>query len=365
MKNKINFPKIIHLQWHLTERCNLSCKHCYQSSLTEELNEKELLSVLDNFVRQVGIWGGTRRASISFTGGEPFLKDELFLLLEKCSNLNKKFSYGILTNGTLLDEKKVDKLKRLKVDYVQISIEGGRRVNDQIRGAGSFKKIIDACELIKSRNLNLILGFTVNKINLNDLPIVAEIARKYDCVLSLKRMVPLGRGNDMAEKLLSISQMRDVWKRALIMRFEKKIKISFGCESAIILRDFPEERISTCNAGYGIITLMPNGNIYPCRKLPITVGNVMENSFSEIYNSKTYQKLRNTGRICKNCQSCDYFKKCQGGSRCMAFNYFNNDTAPDPYCWSLFKKLPSEDKEWKEGENYNLKKWWANTGWGD
>lgn len=120
-------PVSFHLQWSITERCNLNCKHCYRDPelIKGELSTEEDLEILDRFISQVDRWGLEKKdVRISFTGGEPFVKEGLFDLLAKAKENGDKFSYGILTNGTFIDEEMVQKLNEYGVDYVQVSLEG-------------------------------------------------------------------------------------------------------------------------------------------------------------------------------------------------------------------------------------------------
>lgn len=354
-------PRHIYLQWHITERCNLHCRHCYQNpDLFKELPREELLKILNNFIDQVKIWGITRSAKISITGGEPLLRDDVFALLERCMQCDHKFFYGLLTNGVLIDKTVARKLADLKVNYVQISIEGRKKVNDAIRGKGSFDKALEACKLLKNEGIEVIIGFTVSKVNMNEFPYIVKFAEKQDFWVGLKRMVPMGRGKNL--NMLSIEEMRNLWNWAL-ERKKDYPKISLGCEAGVLLQDHPTAKISDCSAGYGLITVMPDGTVYPCRKLPIPAGNARKDSFADIYQSGVFQRVRNVGRLAQVCRQCKDFQLCQGGARCMAFNYFNSEIAPDPYCWRLFDQLPASNMKWQEAGEEELKDWWENNNW--
>ena len=103
-------------------------------------------------------------------------------------------------------------------------------------------------------------------------------------------------------------------------------------------------KVNTCVAGYSSLTILPNGDVYPCRRLPIYVGNVLKQSLEEIfYKSKELRKLRNPGNINIRCQNCPYFDECLGGAKCVSYGYWkdsyleNPQFLPDPQCWGLFK----------------------------
>ena len=72
-------PRSFHLQWHITERCNLRCRHCYQDPafLKEEVGTKELIKILEDFIGQIKAWNLPKETvRISLTGGEPFVRKD-------------------------------------------------------------------------------------------------------------------------------------------------------------------------------------------------------------------------------------------------------------------------------------------------
>jgi len=71
-----------YIQWHITNLCNLRCRHCYQDDFSrkDDLDWPELKAICDNILNTLKVWG--RTACIHLTGGEPLLKPELFLLLD-------------------------------------------------------------------------------------------------------------------------------------------------------------------------------------------------------------------------------------------------------------------------------------------
>ena len=124
-------------QWHLTEKCNLHCLHCYQergplaeltfAEIKETLNELSLM--LEDWSDSYGL---AFQTSINVTGGEPFLRPDLFHILEAMRQ--RGFDLYLLTNGTLLDRDKARRLSRLPVRGVQISLEGLEETHEALRG---------------------------------------------------------------------------------------------------------------------------------------------------------------------------------------------------------------------------------------
>lgn len=358
-------PKSFHLQWHITERCNLHCKHCYSDPalLKNELSLQELIGILNQYVEQIEKWELPKRAvRISFTGGEPFIRKDFFDLLEKCYENRNITQYGILTNGTLLNRSIIKKLKDLKVDYIQVSLEGTKKTNDYIRGKGTFEKIIRAIKLLREERISISISMTVSKTNIQDVPAVINLAKDLKInFLGIRRLVPLGRSKEVKEMVLTPEEVRKLFLYILKIKRDFKANIGIGCEDGILAQEMHYSPVG-CSAGYASFTVLPNGDIYPCRRLPLLSGNLLKQSFSNIYyNSKELQRLRNLNNINDVCQSCPFFNECHGGAKCINYAYFGDPFSPSPQCWRIFKELPDPNLKWraskKEKEKRLDQKW--------
>lgn len=347
-------PKNFHLQWHITEKCNLSCLHCYREEkfLKNELSFFEIKKIFNHFLKLIKEWQLKRDdVRVSFVGGEPFLRKDFFEILELAKQNHSKLRFGILTNGTLIDKNVIKKLKEIEPDYIQISLEGGEKIHDQIRGKGTFKKAIEATKLLKKANIapfNINFSMTLTKLNLKEIPKVIKIAKIQNVFLAIRRQVPIGFGKKLKKFFLSPLEVKKTWESIFFMEKKFKIKISLGCEDGILVQEFPNYSPRECTSGYLSLTILPNGDVYPCRRLPIFVGNLREKTLKEIYyDSQVLKKLRNLNTINNVCHCCPYFEICHGGARCVAFGFFSQIQAPDPHCWGLFKKLPLPTLKWR------------------
>lgn len=347
-------PKSFHLQWHITERCNLHCKHCYTDPtlLKDELAFRDLIKILEQYLEQIKIWRLPKRdVRISFTGGEPFIRKDFFGLLEKCYESRDITRCGILTNGMFLTQNIINRLKDLKIDYIQVSLEGAEKTNDYIRGKGTFKKIIKAIRLLKKEGIATGISMTVSKINIQDVPAIVNLSEnlKVD-FFGIRRLVPFGRGKEMKKSILTPGEVRKLFLYVLKIKRDFKNHIGLGCEDGILAQEMHYFPVG-CSAGYTSFTVLPNGDVYPCRRLPLLSGNLLKQSFGDIYyNSKQLQGLRNLNNINDTCRACPYFNECHGGAKCINHSYFGNPFAPSPQCWRLFEELPNPGLKWKIGK---------------
>jgi radical SAM protein with 4Fe4S-binding SPASM domain len=89
-----------------------------------------------------------------------------------------------------------------------------------------------------------------------------------------------------------------------------------------------------CAAGDSLITVQPNGEIYPCRRMPISVGNLMETPLIDLYyKNDLFLALRDRSRITDGCQSCSYTRICRGGLKCLSYAVSGDPFKADPGCW--------------------------------
>jgi radical SAM protein with 4Fe4S-binding SPASM domain len=100
-------------------------------------------------------------------------------------------------------------------------------------------------------------------------------------------------------------------------------------KKAVPLADF----IGGCGAGRLYCSLSPQGDVHPCVFMPVNVGNLKEQKFSDIWlNSKMFNTLRNRSNLKGSCGKCSYKFIC-GGCRARSAAYHNGDfLSSDPGC---------------------------------
>jgi len=345
-------PKSFHLQWHITERCNLKCRHCYfdPNFLENELSKEQLFQAFRQYLALIGKWGLSRENNrISISGGEPLAREDLFDLLEEFRKHGNKTRYSLMTNGTMVDRETARKIREAGVSDVQVSLEGLGKANDAIRGEKSFERAERGIKALISEGHNVSVSMTLTKANLDEVPKMAEYCLNAGIgILGLRRFVPLGRGEEMRKALLEPEQVKKLYQYVFRKNYELRekassLRIELGCEDGILAQNM-HYNPKGCSAGYLSFTLLPNGDIYPCRRLPILLGNVLKESLWGIYyNAEQSEKLRNLNNASKLCRQCPYWLECRGGAKCSSYGYFGDAFSPDPQCWRLFERLPKEE----------------------
>ena len=339
-----------YFQWHITERCNLRCLHCYQEGYTSqsEFSLAQLKQIADEIDLTLEKWD--MRGRIALTGGEPFLKEELIPLMGYLEQKKYILKIGILTNGTLIDEEIVNRLKNLQKLYsIQISLDGAsEEINDFIRGKGAYKKAVDSFRLLHKKGIRTRLMFTVHKKNLQDVPALIDLAvREKIGALTIERFVPEGKGSQAKDWFLTkkevhelyeyVSQRSDteykngtpltIWKcRSLWANIEPQRAKATDIPVQVALG-------SMCAIGINSLTILSDGTVLPCRRLPIPIGNIKNDSIYNIWHtSKLLWEIRDKNNLKGKCNGCDLIPWCSG-CRAIAYAVMGDYLAEDPQCW--------------------------------
>ncbi len=293
----------ISFQWHITDFCNLRCKHCYQDNFTDEndLSIDKINLILENLSVQF------RKISINITGGEPFLRKDFYEILniiEKSVNVS---IFNIITNGTLLNYANIEKLKSFKkLNELKISIDGILK-NDLIRGKGILE--IVKKNILKIYDLKKVIMFTAGSFNYLDIEDVFEFAREYANGLIIERFVPLGNGLNLKNCYLK----KNEWK--YIVEYIKDCFMIDDINELAKYRafyiDFDNNEFlgALCNLGESF-AIMSDGTIYPCRRLPINLGNALTET--QILQKIIMFRNMLEEKLEIKCKECIYFNECIG-----------------------------------------------------
>jgi len=351
--------------WNFTYNCNLKCKHCYSDSgniSKMELSTEEAMKVVD----QIADFGVT---SLAFSGGEPLMRKDFFEVARHAVDAGLYVS--LATNGTLLTEENVRKLKEIGLHYVEVSLDGANaKTHDFFRGKkGAFDQTLQGLKNCMDKKICTCIAITATKNNLKEIPSVLEMAENMGINrFTLFNFVPTGRGKDIVAADLS-PQEREELLRFFTRKLSEDHKIAIlsttpqfarvalqsqsptqedlimplaHMEAATIsgraksLADF----IGGCGAGRLYCAISPEGNVQPCVFFPLAVGNLKTERLEDIWsNSPVFQALRGRENLKGRCSKCEYKFVC-GGCRARAFAYHDDYLMSDPGC---IKKLSEGD----------------------
>lgn len=324
-----------YFQWHFLETCNLRCKHCYQEGYVPQKADLNLVQqTIEQIQKALATWDMTGRVSV--TGGEPLLDtNTLFKILDELSTIDRITHIGILTNGTLLTKSVVSRLQQYpKLKEVQVSLDGANaRVHDETRGNGNFDKALKGLRLLSDVGIPTAIMFTATKINFLDAVPVINLAEQNGInAISIERYTPFHGNNDPLA--LTALETKEIFENVLKAKEELqgrngKLKIR---TSRPLWNLLSSSCGGVCPVGYSCLTIMHDGTIYPCRRLPISLGTIQKDGIFKIwYTSPVLRQLRQRDKI-EKCSSCERNQIC-GGCRAAAFANNGNYMGRDPLCW--------------------------------
>ena len=340
--------------WNFTNRCNLSCLHCYSKAT---LDSKDLLSTNDILANLPKLKESGVKFLI-FSGGEPLTRHDLFEIANSCKELG--IVTYLSTNGLYVKNSNAKKILDT-FNYVGISIDGSPKIHDKFRGLeGAFEESMKAVKLLNSYNLSKVgIRFTITKETLPDLEFIFELCEKEHIPkIYISHLVYSGRGLDNLEMDISKEQRVKAVNFIIDKAFEyykngRDIEIVTGnmeMDAIVFLdrfaKEYPElksemvKRLKSWggnSAGRKLLNIDSKGNVKPDPFFPYTIGNLLKDDFRDIWsgeNSEMLQKLRIHPRELEGkCKECKYLDICNGGSRSRAWAIYDNLWAQDPSCY--------------------------------
>lgn len=326
-----------YVQWHILDRCNLRCLHCYQTTFSKEREPDwpQLRSAADNLLNTMAAWG--TKLDVALTGGEPFLKPELLKLLKYLDNSKNVETISIITNGTTWPDYAHELTGFFKMMELRISLDGiTTETNDAIRGKGTLAKVLENIPRWQDLGIPITIMFTVMKRNLHEIPSLLEFGKKLgiDAII-IERFFPLGQGETIAKDILNGPEFLGVWQTVL-----GQVGVDAAPEDLIAYRairiDFadPEPDVlgSGCVVGKDGMAILPDGTVLPCRRFTLPIGNIMEKSLDEIWrHSEVLGALRDKAGLKGKCRDC-LIEACRG-CRAMCYCLEGDFLAEDPHCW--------------------------------
>jgi radical SAM protein with 4Fe4S-binding SPASM domain len=274
-------------QWHITDRCNLRCRHCYQESFSAD--SEAGLDCLKTMADRIFSAIPSRAISVNVTGGEPLLLPYLFDLVRHLSRFENLHRIHIITNATVANDGVVESIRAAdKIGYLKVSVEAaGEAQNDSLRGKGSFSRALEGIAAYRRAGKDVVLMITLGGCNAGEIEGVAKLARRLGAAgVIFERFVPLGNGLALARDSLDTKG----WAEA-VSAIARAAGIEAQPDELLPYRAFwlwtdgrTEDVLdgALCNLGDQSMALMPDGTVYPCRRLPVPVGNVLSEPFDEI-----------------------------------------------------------------------------------
>ena len=316
------------LQWHITQACDLHCKHCYDRSDRSPVRLDQALSILDDF--QEFCTNKCVRGYVTFTGGNPLLYPHFTEVYRAASK--RGFLLSILGNPT--PRERIEELLAIQpIDHFQISLEGFPEHNDDIRGAGHFARSIEFLTVLRELGVYSMVMLTLTKDNIDHVLPLAEMLRERTDSFTFNRLSQVGEGANLQ------LPPGDQYARFLEQFLEAADDNPILCLKDNLINTILQQRGMGlvggctgfgCGAAFNFVTLLADGEVHACRKFPSLIGNIQEQSLIDIYDSEIARRYRTRSSACRTCSIRPVCGGCMAVTYSQGLNVFHDR---DPFCF--------------------------------
>jgi len=284
-----------------------ACSESAKKYKGEELSTEEII----NTIEQIVAW--SKRAEVVFSGGEPFIRKDIFKLID--SVCSRKLRLSINTNGFLVDKEAADKLVSCQVYHVNFSLDGDNpKTNDAIRGQGVFSKVLGALQFISAAKKKagsiyplVSLNVTMMKENIAGISNFISLAREYNVnnvffqpVVFDNTNVQGGNGA-ICPNEQELDTLINILKKVGLE--SKGGQVYVQIPDIHLLRNYfmpaqddPSKRKWRCFVGYSRMSISSFGHVYSCSE---KFGEIRESSLKEIWYSKKAAEIRKKFNNCR------------------------------------------------------------------
>lgn len=295
---RLFMPKVATVFLHITNECNYNCTYCYVEKSKPSLKFEIWLRLIEE-AKNIGV------KKICIFGGEPFKSTYLEGLLKKIKRLNLQ-SY-IHTNGSLIDEKWVDKMVNyrpviifkydLNNELYQLHTQQKRYTLEDIE-----KKI----SLCRKKGLRVMTFTILFRDNMGGVEQILENSLKYGALPLFERYMPVG--NSKLNQSLEISDES----------FSESMKKINGRINSLNKEAIAALRIlgGGCDCFRDVLSISTTGEVLPCPSLPanMSLGNVTDKPLKEIKQAWLLRK-NSRNELSQECVKCEHKYICRGGCR--------------------------------------------------
>jgi radical SAM protein with 4Fe4S-binding SPASM domain len=309
-----------------------------------ELSTNEIILILENLFAFETRYGYTFQRFF-LTGGDPLLRPDWEIIVQELRGRGK--DVFLMGNPDTLSVKTVEKLVQQGIKAFQLSIDGLREVHDSFRGSGSFDLALQKIALLRDYGIPVNIMFTLFPNNARDLiPLLEYIANHTSATsfsfdfgtLTGSAVSNLSHDMKTAKIAALLSAYHDHKNRLQRSEFKISEKSNFHRLVKYAQRQlFPVvpdscSRLAGCLAGWNGLCLLSNGAALACRRIPVVIGKMPEQSFEDIFLGHPFLKKLRRHEFYEKCNQCHFYPVCRG-CPAIAHSISGNSFTSNPYCF--------------------------------
>lgn len=339
-------PHLGEVQFELTKRCNLNCKHCYQEKYLQSSQKDLTIQEINELAEQLEQLNAIK---ISISGGEPLLRKDLGRILGTFRSHGIKVDC-IFTNASLIENTFIQMLQKLNCGTsIFVSLDGpNANIHGKIRGLPTkdrkviFDKVINGIKELKENEILTKVNTVTHKYNVDELPRMYSMIKRLGIGmwrLAIPKFVGRYQNNyyqydpDKRKVAKNYKKLIELFLEdiktendKIIVPFDLRIANAFKTEmlvKPIFSYTFNE---STCEYQRNRVTIKPNGDITPCGLLTdYVMGNIRKESIKDVWYSKKLQYFKKFEiKKVKECSECKYVEICGTGCRANSLFTYND-----------------------------------------
>jgi AdoMet-dependent heme synthase len=335
------------IPWRCTFACESTCVHCTsadKAAAPDELGTEDAKKIVD----QVCDFGAS---FFGITGGQPFLRKDLFEVLSYATQLG--LSTSIITDGRLLDDGAVENIVKNQTK-ISVSIDGAEATNDAIRGEGAYAAAVCAIERFSREDLLNCLVYTfanageITNANEADMRHVLDLAKAYGARwVVFHGMIPYSSDKQTLQADLTPQQYEYACNKLYDLNQEYNGKPGVNVYIPFYARVAKQRGMPDFDKWFNsfflgrcffgkFMSIAENGDAIPCSyNDAYRVGNIKNKPIKEIWadmqGSEFFAKVKDKNNLKGKCGICEYKELC-GGCRSAALFYTGDILGSDLRC---------------------------------
>jgi radical SAM protein with 4Fe4S-binding SPASM domain len=335
--------------WETTRACPLACRHCRATAQTarhpSELTTGEGVAFLEDVAEAFP------GAVVILTGGEPLSRPDILELAAAGSGLGLQTALSVDV-GRLLTPELCEAIREAGVKRVSFSLHfpDAERCDAFTSTPGFFAGALSGLANLRAAGVPFQLHTTVMRANSALLPAMHELVGSLGASgWELFFLVPTGRGKGLASEELGPGEYERVLRWLYRLQRHSPFPVKQICaphfrrievQSALTRGEKRPERVNArltvlsrgCMSGNGFAFVSHVGDVCGCGFLPLSVGNVRDRPFSELYTeAPLFLAFRDPARLGGDCGACEFRAVC-GGCRARAYAATGDPLAEEPSC---------------------------------
>lgn len=303
------------LFWECTLRCNMRCRHCGSDCKISTVHPDMPFEDFEKVLLRIREAYDPHKLLIILSGGEPLMRQDLAECGRRIRSLG--FPWGLVSNGLLMTDEKIDELLRAGMRTATVSLDGLEEDHNWMRGVpGAFSHASAAIGRLAGESIPFDVVTCVNQRNFSKL----EEIKEFLISLGLKQwriftVFPVGRAATDPQLQISNAQYRSLMDFIVRTRKEGRIHLSYGCEG--FLGEYEgkvRDHLFSCQAGLTIASVRIDGAISGCTSIRSDwdQGNIYQDDFLDVWQNRFGVFRDHSPLRGGKCTECKWWKWCQG-----------------------------------------------------